>query len=157
MQVASGEGRGDYVLFIGCLIPLVAGVPIFLGVLPPAFSMSVVSIFSGASPPLVASGHWAHWVLPHFYPPLYCHRVVRGYLSYAGTPQGLPSQSGLSLFHWSLHGWCRRSRGHFVEMCDLLGNNIALPQHFESAASYFPTVLPPSERPRLLEVSSLSL
>ena len=41
-------------------------------------------------------------------------------------------------------------------MRDLFGDNIALTQHFESAASYFPTVFPSSEWPRLLEVSSLS-
>ena len=72
-----GEGLGDYVLFIDCLIPLIAGVPFTLGVLSPASSMSTVPIFSGASPTSTC--------------------VVGSYLSNAGTPQGLPSYSGLSL------------------------------------------------------------
>ena len=41
-----GEGLGDYVLFIGCLLPLVAGVPLSLGVLPLTSSVSAVPIFS---------------------------------------------------------------------------------------------------------------
>ena len=90
VKVVWAEGRGDYVLFIGCLIPLVAGVPISLVVLPHAFSVSVVSIFSGASPPLVASGHWAHWVLPHFYPPLYCHQCCQGLLVLRWYPPRAP-------------------------------------------------------------------
>ena len=45
-----GEGLVGHVPFIGCLIPLVAGVPFALGVLPPASSVSSVPIFTGASP-----------------------------------------------------------------------------------------------------------
>ena len=51
----------------------------------------------------------------------------------------------------------RIQSGQLVEMHDLLGDNIALTQHFESANSYFPAhVLPVSFHPRLCEVSSLS-
>ena len=47
--------------------------------------------------------------------------------------------ASLCLREQSLHGWCRGSRrGHFVEMHDLLGDNIALTQNFKSAANYFP-------------------
>ena len=60
------EGLGDYVLFIDCLIPLFAGVPFTLGVLPPASSVSMVPIFSGATPTSTC--------------------VVGGYLSITGTP-----------------------------------------------------------------------
>ena len=46
--------------------------------------------------------------------------------------------------------------GQFVEMRDLLGDNIALNQHFEGVSSYFPAqVLPASSRPRLREATSL--
>ena len=39
--------------------------------------------------------------------------------------------------------------GQFVEMQDLLGDNIVLNQHFEGVRSYFPAhVLPASSRPR---------
>lgn len=61
-----GEGLGEYVVFIVCFIPLVAGVPFTLGVLPPASSVSTMPIFSGASPTSTC--------------------VVGGYLSIAGTP-----------------------------------------------------------------------
>ena len=49
----------------------------------------------------------------------------------------------------------RIQSGQFVEMQELLGDNIALSQHFDSAAGYFPVVLPSSSRPRLREVTSL--
>ena len=47
--------------------------------------------------------------------------------------------------------------GQFVEMRDLLGDNIALTQHFETMQSQFPTaLLPATSRPRLREVTTLS-
>ena len=50
----------------------------------------------------------------------------------------------------------RIQSGQFVEMRDLLGDNIALTQHFESVNDNFPAfVLPASSRPRLREVASL--
>ena len=49
----------------------------------------------------------------------------------------------------------RIQSGQFVEMRELLGDNITLPQHFDSPAGYFPVVLPSSSRPRLWEVISL--
>ena len=50
----------------------------------------------------------------------------------------------------------RIQSGQFVDMRDLLGDNIALTQHFEAAHSSLPnTILPLSSRPRLREVSSL--
>ena len=50
----------------------------------------------------------------------------------------------------------RIQSGQFVEMRDLLGDNIALTQHFESVNTNFPSyVLPASSRPRLREVASL--
>ena len=46
--------------------------------------------------------------------------------------------------------------GQFIEMHDLLGDNIALTQHFESLNNAFPAhILPASSRPRLREVTSL--
>ena len=51
----------------------------------------------------------------------------------------------------------RIQSGQFVKMCDLLGDNIVLTQHFESAKSYFLAhILLVSFHPRLHEVSSLS-
>ena len=51
----------------------------------------------------------------------------------------------------------RIQSGQFVEMRDLLGDNVALSQHFEAVHSSLPaaTLLPLSTRPRLREVSSL--
>ena len=47
--------------------------------------------------------------------------------------------------------------GQFVEMRDLLGDNIALNQHFETLNNACPAhVLPASSRPRLREVTSLT-
>uniref|UniRef100_A0A1X7T3X3 Uncharacterized protein n=1 Tax=Amphimedon queenslandica TaxID=400682 RepID=A0A1X7T3X3_AMPQE len=40
-------------------------------------------------------------------------------------------------------------------MKELLGDNIALTQHFELSAGYFPMVLPSSAHPCLREVSTL--
>ena len=78
-----------------------------------------------------------------------------GYLSATypllAPPQGLPSQSGLSLYLFSEPVPTRlvqRIRGgHSVQMHDLLSDNITLTQHFESAANYFPTILPQSGPP----------
>ena len=79
--------------------------------------------------------------------------VVRGYSFIAGPPTRSSVAVGLEPVPARL---VQRIRGgHFIEMRDLLGDNIALTQHFESAADYFPTVLPSSERPHLREVSSL--
>ena len=51
----------------------------------------------------------------------------------------------------------RIQSGHFVEMRDLLGNNVALSQHFEAVQSSLlaATFLPFSTRLRLREISSL--
>ena len=50
----------------------------------------------------------------------------------------------------------RITSGQFIEMRDLLGDNIALSQRVEDAHSSFPNyLLPASSRPRLREVSSL--
>ena len=50
----------------------------------------------------------------------------------------------------------RIQEGQFVEMRDLLGDNIALTGHFEALNSYLPAqALPVSSRPRLQEVTSL--
>ena len=50
----------------------------------------------------------------------------------------------------------RITAGQFVEMRDLLGDNIALSQRVEEAHTSFPNyILPASSRPRLREVSSL--
>ena len=48
--------------------------------------------------------------------------------------------------------------GQFIEMRDLLGDNIALTQHYESLNNAFPAhVLPASSRPRLREVTLIDL
>ena len=155
-----GKGLVGYILLIGCLIPLVAGVPFALGVLPPASSVSAVPIFMGASPSLVVSGPSGSSGTTSLLPTTLLPPVSSGVTpSLLVPPQGLPSQSGLSLSLSSEPVPARLVQriqgGHFVEMRDLLGDNIALTQHFELAANYFPTVLPSSERPRLREVSSL--
>ncbi len=50
----------------------------------------------------------------------------------------------------------RINAGQFVEMRDLLGDNIALSQRMEEAHSSFPSyILPSSSRPRLREVATL--
>ena len=72
----------------------------------------------------------------------------------------LPTQGSLSLSLASepiramlVH---RIWRGQFVEMLDLMGDNIALNQHFEGVSGYFPAhVLPASSRPHLHEGISL--
>ena len=85
--------------------------------------------------------------------------VVRGYSFIAGPPTGssVEVRLGLSLSSEPVPTrLVQRIRGgHFVEMHDLLGDNITLTQHFELAANYFPTVLPSSVRSRLREVSSI--
>ena len=49
----------------------------------------------------------------------------------------------------------RIQSGHFVKMQELLGDNIALTQHFEAVKSYFPTLgLPASSHPRWRQVFS---
>ena len=103
---ASGMGKGlvGYILLIGCLIPHVAGVPFALGVLPPASSVSAVPIFTGASPSQVVtgpSGSSGTSLLPTTQLPPVSSGVTPSLLV---PPQGLPSQSGLSL---SPQDWCR--------------------------------------------------
>ena len=97
---ASGMGKGlvGYILLIGCLIPLVAGVPFALGVLQPASSVSVVPIFTGASPSLVVSGPSGSSGTTSLLPTTLLPPVSSGVIpSLLVPPQGLPSQSGLSL------------------------------------------------------------
>ena len=71
-----------------------------------------------------------------------------------------PTQESLSLSLASepIHARLvyRIRSGQFVEMRNLLGDNIALNQHFKGVSSYFPAqVLPASSRSRLREVTSL--
>ena len=116
----------------------------------------------GLQPPPVPTpllqGHWADRVLPRFYPHFIATGVVK---ATCRTLVRAPVTVGLEPL--SVLGTCPCTagsedpgEGHFVEMRDLLGDNIAITQHFESAASYFPTVLPSLEWPHLREVSSLS-
>ena len=126
-----------------------SGVPFALGVLPPPSSVSAVPIFSGASPPLVVSGPSGSSGTTQLLPPNLLPPVSLGATyTLLAPPQGLSSGSGLSLYLSSEPVPARllqRMRGgHFVEMHDLLSDNITLTQHFESVANYFPTVLPQS-------------
>ena len=88
------EGLSDYVLFIGCLPPLVAGVPFSLG-------SSHLPLQCRRCRGITSSGGFRAIGLIEYYPASTPHfistGVIRVYLSHAGTPQGLPSQSGLSL------------------------------------------------------------
>ena len=134
--------------------------PFSLGFLPPASQCRWCLFSQGHHLLWWLQGHWAHRVLPASTPHFIATGVVRDYLSHAGTSPRAPVIVGLEPL--SVLGTCPCTAGaedpggHFVEMRDLLGDNIALTQHFESAASYFPTVLPSSERLLLREVSSLS-
>ena len=126
-----------------------------LGALPPARSIAAV-LGTAAIPPSTPSS-----TAPVTFTP-----AVAGPLWSDGHPSIPPNvevapQAGLSL---SLSAAPVPARmvtriwsGQFVEMRDLLADNVALAQHFESVHSSLPaaTLLPLFTRPRLREVSSL--
>ena len=143
-----------------------AGLPTHSSILPSAASVAAVPL-SSASPlqptttlPLQSMAPVPVWGMPPSSDP-----AIPGVSSPVVLPSqafgmpGNPAAPGLSL---SLSAEPIPARlvqkiqsGQFVEMRELLGDNIALTQYFESSAGYFPMVLPSSARPRLREVSTL--
>ena len=151
-----------------------------LGVLPPSSLLaSAVPLVSTASPvttashspvalswaqmtpPLVSSAMSTTPPLPSALPP----SVSTSFSSAVGVPVSsppmVPSYQGnlslsLSMDPIPAKLVARIQEGQFVEMRDLLGDNIALTQHFEAINNCFPSqVLPASSRPQLCEVTSL--
>ena len=150
-----------------------------LGVLPPSSLLaSAVPLVSTASPVTTAfhspvALSWAQMTplvspemsttppLPSALPP----SVSTSFSSAVGVPVSsppmVPSHQGnlslsLSMDPIPAKLVARIQEGQYVEMRDLLGDNIALTQHFEAINNCFPSqVLPASSRPRLREVTSL--